>query len=168
MAAVTEEQILSCLANIQDPEGQNNIVTLGMVKGLVVKNGNVGFSIEVEPARGAAMESTRKAAEMAVKGLDGVLSVTAVLTAHKNTGDQTQVGSDKPRSNSNTSANDAPKELAPHVKKIVAVASGKGGVGKSTTAVNLALALKEEGATTAILDADILSLIHISEPTRPY
>ena len=101
MAAVTEEQILSCLANIQDPEGQNDIVRLGMVKGLVVKNGNVGFSIEVEPARGAAMESTRKAAEMAVKSLDGVLSVTAVLTAHKNTGDQTQVGSDKPQSNSN-------------------------------------------------------------------
>ena len=62
MATVTEEQILSCLGNIQDPEGQNDIVTLEMVKGLVVKNGNVGFSIEVEPARGAAMESTRKAA----------------------------------------------------------------------------------------------------------
>ena len=45
MATVTEEQILSCLANIQDPEAQNDIVTLGMVKGLVVKNGNVGFSI---------------------------------------------------------------------------------------------------------------------------
>ena len=116
MATVTEEQILSCLGNIQYPEGQNDIVTLGMVKGLVVKNGNVGFSIEVEPARGAAMESTRKAAEMAVKGLDGVLSVTAVLTAHRNTDGQTRAASDKPQSNPNTSANSAPRELAPHVK----------------------------------------------------
>ena len=109
MAMVTEEQILYCLGNIQDPEGQNDIVTLGMVKGLVVKNGNVGFSIEVESARGATMEPTRKAAEMAVKGLDGVLSVTAVLTAHKNTHGQTQVESDKPQSNLKTSANSAPR-----------------------------------------------------------
>jgi ATP-binding protein involved in chromosome partitioning len=126
MTTVTEEQILNCLGTIQDPEGQDNIVALGMVKGLVVKHGNVGFSIEVEPARGTAMEATRKAAEIAIKALDGVLSVTAVLTAHRNTDAQTQPAPDKPRSNTNTSVNSSPRELAPHVKKIVAVPREKG------------------------------------------
>src|SRR4051812_41174205 len=79
--AVTEQQILDALAQVRDPEKGGDIVSLGMVSGLVVRDGNVGFAIEVEPERGPRLEPLRKAAEQAVEALPGVLSVSAVLTA---------------------------------------------------------------------------------------
>src|SRR6266852_8383063 len=78
---VTERQILDALAAVRDPDKGGDIVALGMVSGVVVRDGNVGFAIEVEPERGARLEPLRKAAEQAVEALPGVLSVTAVLTA---------------------------------------------------------------------------------------
>src|SRR5579863_2341472 len=81
MPAVTERQILDALSQIADPDKGSDIVSLGMVSGLVIRDGNVGFAIEVEPERGARLEPLRKAAEQAVEALPGVLSVTAVLTA---------------------------------------------------------------------------------------
>ena len=83
MAAVTEEQVLEALKGVSDPDQGADIVSLGMVSGLVVKDGNVGFSIEVDPERGPQLEPLRKAAEAAVDNLSGVLSVTAVLTAER-------------------------------------------------------------------------------------
>ena len=83
MAAVTEGQVLEALKGVSDPDQGADIVSLGMVSGLVVKEGNVGFSIEVEPERGPQLEPLRKAAEAAVDNLSGVLSVTAVLTAER-------------------------------------------------------------------------------------
>src|SRR5438045_8190020 len=79
--AVTEQQILDALAQVRDPEKGGDIVSLGMVSGLVVRDGNVGFAIEVEPERGPRLEPLRKAAEQAVEAVPGVLSVSAVLTA---------------------------------------------------------------------------------------
>src|SRR5258707_9492976 len=79
--AVTEKQILDALAAVRDPDKGADIVALGMVSGVVVRDGNVGFAIEVEPERGPRLESLRKAAEQAVEALPGVVSVTAVLTA---------------------------------------------------------------------------------------
>ena len=79
--AITEDQILDALRAVRDPDKGADIVTLGMVSGVVVRDGNVGFAIEVEPERGARLEPLRKAAEQAVEALPGVLSVTAVLTA---------------------------------------------------------------------------------------
>src|SRR5437763_13122184 len=78
---VTEKDILAALAAVRDPDKGADIVALGMVSGVVVRDGNVGFAIEVEPERGPRLEPLRKAAEAAIEALPGVLSVTAVLTA---------------------------------------------------------------------------------------
>src|SRR3982751_3088482 len=86
MASVTEAQIRDALRAIQAPDGGGDIVARGMVTGLVLKNGNVGFSLEVNPREGAKLEPLRKSAEKAVEQLPGVLSVTAVLTAHRGSG----------------------------------------------------------------------------------
>ncbi len=81
MATVTEQDVRAALQEIQHPTERDNIFSLGMISGLVVKEGNVGFAIEVDPAQGAALEPLRRAAEEKVLALKGVVSVTAVLVA---------------------------------------------------------------------------------------
>ena len=122
-----------------------------MVSGVIIKNGNVGFTIEVDPERGPQLEPLRKAAEQAVSAISGVLSVTAVLTAQRDAAPN--AGGPPPGAGASGQASGKP--LLPDVKAIVAVASGKGGVGKSTTAANIALALHAGGRQVGILDADI-------------
>ncbi len=119
----------------------------GLVQGLVVKDDRVAFMIEVPPADAERYAATRDAAEAAVKAMRGIGGVTVVLTAHGG-----------PPAAKPAARAPEPRQSAqgiPGVKAIVAVASGKGGVGKSTVAVNLALALMQMGKRVGLMDADV-------------
>ena len=145
--AVARDDILKALALVIDPASGRDVVAAGMIQGLAVRDGNVGFAIEVPAARGPHAEPLRKACEEAVAKLPGVFSVTAVLTAHNEP-------PNAKRGHAHGRVQQAQAGIE-GVSTIIAVASGKGGVGKSTVAVNLALGLSRLGLKVGLLDADI-------------
>jgi ATP-binding protein involved in chromosome partitioning len=160
---ILKERVLDALKHVKGPNLSDDIVSLGLVSEVVIRGGKVYFAISVDPVRASELEGLRRAAEQAVKELPGVEAVAVTLTADREAGSPPAGGNGAraraaPASPVARGAAQAARHRTgaiPGVANIVAVASGKGGVGKSTTAVNIALGLQASGLKVGVLDADI-------------
>ncbi|MFD2739450.1 Mrp/NBP35 family ATP-binding protein [Sulfitobacter aestuarii] len=146
--SLTREQVLSELRQCADPVSGQPLTGAGLIKALTVEDGAVRFVLEVSGAHAAAYDGLRETVEARLKVLPGLKKLSVVMTAHS-------TPKPPPDLKLQRRAEPAGPEKVPGVDRIIAVASGKGGVGKSTIAANLACALAAEGRRVGLLDADV-------------
>src|SRR3989338_6583973 len=135
---VTEEQVLNALKTVKDPDLHRDIVSLGFVKDLKIENGTVCFNFELTTPACPVKDQMKQECEVKIRQLPGVSKVEIKMSAQV----KGRAGFEK-------------AAVLPGVRNVIAIASGKGGVGKSTVCANLALALASSGAKVGLLDCDI-------------
>ncbi|MGE5815957.1 MAG: iron-sulfur cluster assembly protein, partial [Acidobacteriota bacterium] len=137
-SAVTETAVLTALQSVRDPDLHRDIVTLGFVKNLVIKDGQVSFTIELTTPACPVKDQMRDQARAAVSAVPGVTGVDVQMSAQVR-----------------AAAADFSRTGVPGIKNVIAVGAGKGGVGKTTVAVNLAVALAKCGSRVGMIDGDV-------------
>jgi len=151
---VSRDDVMAALAAVPGPDGRASLPESGAVSGVTIREGKVFAAIAIDPARAKALEPMRARAEATIRAIPGVAGAVVTLTAESARevagapGGHAHQG-DAPRRHGR------PSEPLPGVKHIIAVASGKGGVGKSTVACNLAVGLAKLGLAVGVLDADL-------------
>ncbi|MEP3429871.1 MAG: Mrp/NBP35 family ATP-binding protein [Roseibium sp.] len=154
---LTRETVLGTLKSVIDPATQENIVASGMMRALQVNDDSIRFVLDIDPQRVAEMETLRDSADAKLTALEGCQNVQIILTSHSDQAEPPKASPSEPKpiKPMPTPPGTSGPQKVPGIDRVIAVASGKGGVGKSTVAANLACALAAEGRRVGLLDADV-------------